>query len=85
MELVSDIIDFANQIEKDDEVQSPLINHSIISNTNVKEIQAHQIYNNKQTLKTILTFYAISKNFQFRVVKSCARKYYIKCINDTCS
>ena len=85
MEPVSDIIHFANQLEKNDEVQSPLINPSIITSRNVKEIKAHQIYNSKHTLKTVVTFYLISNNFQFRVVKSCSRKYYIECIDDTCS
>ena len=85
MESISDIIDVANQIEKDDGIQSPLINHSIISSTTVKEIEANQIFNSKHTLKTVVKFYAISKNFQFRVIRSCPRKYYIDCIDDNCS
>ena len=85
MESISDIIDVASQIEKNDGIQSPLINHSIISSTTVKEIEANQIFNSKHTLKTVVKFYAISKNFQFRVIRSCPRKYYIDCIDDNCS
>ena len=90
-ETASDIIVYAKTIGKQNdnneqqEVQSPLCLSSIISNTNVKEVEVHQIYNKKQTLKTVMNLYAISNNFQFRVIKSCGRKFFIKCIDENCT
>ena len=54
-----------NSVNEENEVQSPLCLQLIISETNCKEIKQGQLYKDKQTLKTVMHFYAISKNFQF--------------------
>ena len=54
-----------NNVNKENEVQSPLCLQLIISETNCKKIKQGQLYKDKQTLKTVMHFYAILKNFQF--------------------
>ena len=66
----SDILHYAtltgkeNNVNEENEVQSPLCLQLIISETNCKEIKQGQLYKDKQTLKTVMHFYAISKNFK---------------------
>ena len=36
-------------------------------------------------MKTAMNLYAILNNFQFRVIKSCGRKFFIKCIDEHCT
>ncbi|XP_060201809.1 uncharacterized protein LOC132630235 [Lycium barbarum] len=45
-------------------------NDFIISNRNKKEVMVNQVYNDKETLKAVMTKYAIDNRFQFRTERS---------------
>ncbi|XP_060970083.1 uncharacterized protein LOC133037218 [Cannabis sativa] len=56
----------------------------LITDPHHPEIEEAQIYKDKETLQSVLGFYAIRNNFQFRVKKSCARTYKICCLDPKC-
>ena len=71
--------------QKEEEVQSPLSQSMIITDPTCKELKAGLLYKDKETLKTVITFYAIQNNFQYRVIRSCSKKYNLQCLDDTCN
>ncbi|XP_060200439.1 uncharacterized protein LOC132628691 [Lycium barbarum] len=54
-----------------------LYNDFIISNRNQKEIMVNQVYSDKDTLKVVITKYAIDNRFQFRTENSNSISYTI--------
>ena len=43
-----------------------------------------QVYDDKKVLKQKLSLYAITHNFQFKVVRSSTTRYEVHCFHDTC-
>ncbi|XP_059306270.1 uncharacterized protein LOC132057671 [Lycium ferocissimum] len=59
-------------------------NDLIISNRNQKEVMVNQVYNDKETLKAVMTKYAIDNRFQFRTERSNFVSYTLACLSRQC-
>ncbi|XP_050233361.1 uncharacterized protein LOC126681850 [Mercurialis annua] len=77
-------MDMGNLLDEDQEVQSPYIESTIINEIKATEIEEGQKYKDKNTLKTILSIYAINNHFQFRSYKSCKIGYIAICNDSGC-
>ncbi|XP_050233537.1 uncharacterized protein LOC126682024 [Mercurialis annua] len=77
-------MDMGNLLDEDQEVQSPYIESTIINEIKATEIEEGQKYKDKNTLKTILSIYAINNHFQFRSYKSCKIEYIAICNEPGC-
>ncbi|XP_062075859.1 uncharacterized protein LOC133779985 [Humulus lupulus] len=53
----------------------------VITNNRHQEIALSQIYKDKETLKTVLSHYAINNHFQYCVQKSCKKEYLVACLD----
>lgn len=92
LEVCSDITDYGRMLSKqliqsEDSAESKkaYYDSDVITDTNHKDIEIGQIYKDKQTLKTVLTYYAIRHNFQFKIQKSCKREYALVCYGKNCN
>ncbi|XP_062110831.1 uncharacterized protein LOC133822494 [Humulus lupulus] len=56
----------------------------VITNNRHQEIALSQIYKDKETLKTVLSHYAINNHFQYCVQKSCKKEYLVACLDKNC-
>ena len=43
------------------------------------------VFSCKQTVKHVISHYALQNHFSFKVDKSCRRNYFISCVNEKCS
>ncbi|XP_059285067.1 uncharacterized protein LOC132038411 [Lycium ferocissimum] len=59
-------------------------NDLIISNRNHKEVMVNQVYNDKETLKAVMTKYAIDNRFQFRNREVKFVSYTLACLSRQC-
>lgn len=57
---------------------------AIITSKMHPDIEVGQIYQDKETLKSVLSFHAIKNHYQFRVYRTCPKKYFANCLNDNC-
>ena len=48
------------------------------------EFRIGQVYDDKKNLKQKLSLYAVTQNFQFKVVRSSTTRYEVRCFHDTC-
>ncbi|XP_062103044.1 uncharacterized protein LOC133814042 [Humulus lupulus] len=58
---------------------------TVISYHRVNTIDQGQIYKDKNTIKSALSYYAMMHNFQFKTDRSEPREYLVSCTDDTCS
>ena len=89
-----DFIDYAKlvtaemleQLENNKNKDQPLdnIDSLVITNPRHPEIEIGQIYKDKATLKSVLSYFAITNHFQYKVFKSCSREYNIICLDKNC-
>ncbi|XP_062085574.1 uncharacterized protein LOC133791670 [Humulus lupulus] len=56
----------------------------VITNPRHQDILSGQIYKDKSTLKSVLSYYAIKNHFQYMVQKSCSKEYSIVCLDRKC-
>ncbi|WCJ32828.1 hypothetical protein M5689_014228 [Euphorbia peplus] len=68
-----------NQIESSDS------NLNVISNTRHSNFKIGLRFKDKYTLKTAISFYAITKHFQFRTERSSNRHLFLRCIDGSCN
>ncbi|KAM6544098.1 hypothetical protein CsatB_008545 [Cannabis sativa] len=91
-----DIIDYANlvaeemveQLENTSKKLDPEININnakLITDKQHPEVEKGQAYKDKETLKNVLSYYAIKNNFQYKVWKSCSQEYSLKCVYESCN
>ncbi|XP_060965186.1 uncharacterized protein LOC133034169 [Cannabis sativa] len=91
-----DIIDYANlvaeeMVEKLENTSKKLdpefdINNAkLITDKHHPEVEKGQAYKDKETLKNVLSYYAIKNNFQYKVWKSCSQEYSLKCVYESCN
>jgi hypothetical protein len=91
-----DIIDYANlvaeemveQLENTSKKLDPEIdinNAKLITDKQHPEVEKGQAYKDKETLKNVLSYYAIKNNFQYKVWKSCSQEYSLKCVYESCN
>ncbi|XP_062103374.1 uncharacterized protein LOC133814429 [Humulus lupulus] len=57
----------------------------VISDYKVNKIEQGQIYKDKNTIKSTLSYYAMLHNFQFKTKRSEPREYLVTCADGTCS
>ncbi|XP_062114506.1 uncharacterized protein LOC133825606 [Humulus lupulus] len=57
----------------------------VISDCRVNTIEQGQIYKDKNTIKSTLSYYAMLHNFQFKTKRSEPREYLVTCANETCN
>ncbi|XP_062099711.1 uncharacterized protein LOC133805545 [Humulus lupulus] len=57
----------------------------VISDYRVNTIEQGQIYKDKNTIKSDLSYYAMLHNFQFKTKRSEPRKYLVTYVDDTCN
>ncbi|XP_062088985.1 uncharacterized protein LOC133795549 [Humulus lupulus] len=91
---VVDFIDYANSVSNqiiemldkrnDEEEVIDIDEDLVINNKHHQEISLSQIYKDKDTLKTVLSHYAISNHFQYCVQKSCKNEYFVACLDKNC-
>ncbi|XP_062112873.1 uncharacterized protein LOC133824028 [Humulus lupulus] len=74
------------QLENNKNKDLPLdnIDSLVITNPRHPEIEIGQIYKDKATLKSVLSYFAITNHFQYKVFKSCSREYNIICLDKNC-
>ncbi|XP_062103307.1 uncharacterized protein LOC133814353 [Humulus lupulus] len=87
-------IDYANSVSNqiiemldkrnDEEEVIDIDEDLVINNKHHQEISLSQIYKDKDTLKTVLSHYAISNHFQYCVQKSCKKEYVVACLDKNC-
>ncbi|XP_060960901.1 uncharacterized protein LOC133031424 [Cannabis sativa] len=91
-----DIIDYANlvaeemveKLENTSKKLDPEIdinNAKLITDKHHPEVEKGQAYKDKETLKNVLSYYAIKNNFQYKVWKSCSQEYSLKCVYESCN
>ncbi|XP_060969510.1 uncharacterized protein LOC133036789 [Cannabis sativa] len=91
-----DIIDYANlvaeemveKLENTSKKLDPEIdinNAKLITDKHHPEVEKRQAYKDKETLKNVLSYYAIKNNFQYKVWKSCSQEYSLKCVYESCN
>ncbi|XP_030494883.2 uncharacterized protein LOC115710669 [Cannabis sativa] len=91
-----DIIDYANlvaeemveKLENTSKKLDPEIdinNAKLITDKQHPEVEKGQAYKDKETLKNVLSYYAIKNNFQYKVWKSCSQEYSLKCVYESCN
>ncbi|KAM6543336.1 hypothetical protein CsatB_007783 [Cannabis sativa] len=91
-----DIIDYANlvaeemveQLENTSKKLDPEIdinNAKLITDKQHPEVEKGQAYKDKETLKNVLSYFAIKNNFQYKVWKSCSQEYSLKCVYESCN
>ncbi|XP_050222648.2 uncharacterized protein LOC126672736 [Mercurialis annua] len=68
--------DEANEIEKETEIVSNLLQET--------ELKVGQSFKDKQILQTYLQVHSINNHYKQKIVKSCPKNFWIKCIDDTC-
>ena len=56
----------------------------IITDPRHETIENGQIYKDKETLVSVLSFFAINNSFQYKVSRSCPKEYSIVCLDDNC-
>ncbi|XP_055961845.1 uncharacterized protein LOC130015536 [Mercurialis annua] len=69
---------------EDEEIESKFDDANVISNRKHPEIDQGQIYKDKETLSTVMSFYAIKNHFQYKVKKSCRRQFFLDCWDERC-
>ncbi|XP_062100401.1 uncharacterized protein LOC133806297 [Humulus lupulus] len=57
----------------------------VISYYRVNKIEQGQIYKDKNTIKSALSYHAMLHNFQFKTKRSEPREYLVTCADNTCS
>ncbi|XP_074373640.1 uncharacterized protein LOC141713989 [Apium graveolens] len=67
------------------EVRAQVRENEIIEDKKVKDLLPMQVYKDNKTIQIALSHYAINKNFQFKVQKSCIKEYLVKCVDNSCS
>ncbi|XP_060965465.1 uncharacterized protein LOC133034401 [Cannabis sativa] len=60
-------------------------NAKLITDKHHPEVEKGQAYKDKETLKNVLSYYAIKNNFQYKVWKSCSQEYSLKCVYESCN
>ncbi|XP_060972649.1 uncharacterized protein LOC115718113 [Cannabis sativa] len=60
-------------------------NAKLITDKQHPEVEKGQAYKDKETLKNVLSYYAIKNNFQYKVWKSCSQEYSLKCVYESCN
>ncbi|XP_060959148.1 uncharacterized protein LOC115700082 [Cannabis sativa] len=56
----------------------------VITDKHHPEIEKGQMYKDKETLKNVLSYFAIKQQFQYKVKKSCTKEFQIKCLDKDC-
>ncbi|XP_050222652.2 uncharacterized protein LOC126672738 [Mercurialis annua] len=56
----------------------------VATNQANQKIEEGGIFKDKETLISEMSLYGLKEHFQFKVQKSCARQYRLKCIDDHC-
>ncbi|XP_075078697.1 uncharacterized protein LOC142164599 [Nicotiana tabacum] len=59
--------------------------HSIIRDPSNQNIEEGQLYQDKETIISVMKHCAIRENFQFRVQSSCTKRYCLVCVDDMCT
>ncbi|KAK1399128.1 hypothetical protein POM88_008991 [Heracleum sosnowskyi] len=93
-ENVEDYVDYAEKISRQMIEMSPettiedeiieINKDDVINNKKNQELSVLQIYKDKETLKMVLSRYAIKNNFQYKVKKSCKNEYLVACLDQNC-
>lgn len=84
-ELISgQLVDISNEFENIGDA-THIRKKFVISNKEHEQIELDQIYKDRETLKIVMSHYAIRNNFQFYVKKSCEKEYLIACLDKNCS
>ena len=84
-ELISDqLVDISNEFENNGDATN-IEKKFVISNKQHEQIELDQIYKDRETLKMVMSHYAIRNNFQFCVKKSCQKEYLVACLDKNCS
>ncbi|XP_060974519.1 uncharacterized protein LOC133039631 [Cannabis sativa] len=60
-------------------------NAKLITDKHHPEVEKGQAYKDKETLKNVLSYYAIKNIFQYKVWKSCSQEYSLKCVYKSCN
>ncbi|XP_060968631.1 uncharacterized protein LOC133036152 [Cannabis sativa] len=60
-------------------------NAKLITDKHHPEVEKGQAYKDKETLKNVLSYYAIKNNFQYKVWKSYSQEYSLKCVYESCN
>ncbi|XP_062085649.1 uncharacterized protein LOC133791748 [Humulus lupulus] len=69
---------------KNKELSLDNIDSLVITNPRHPKFEIGQIYKDKATLKSFLSYFAITNHFQYKVFKSCSREYSIICLEKNC-
>ncbi|XP_065857298.1 protein FAR1-RELATED SEQUENCE 3-like [Euphorbia lathyris] len=66
------------------QIESSNSNLNLITNVRHSDFKIGQRFRDKCTLKTAISFYAITKHFQFKTERSSSRHLFLRCIDGGC-
>ncbi|XP_060974268.1 uncharacterized protein LOC115695506 [Cannabis sativa] len=85
MQFFEEMVEKLENTSKKLDPEIDINNAKLITDKHHPEVEKGQAYKDKETLKNVLSYYAIKNNFQYKVWKSCSQECSLKCVHKSCN